>query len=216
MATALPADVSEAAALDYLDKEVSSDLVHIFQECGVPLGLQYRLAQNFKNVKRFSTYADTRVDVRTALKDDHALEATNQASRAAVASVVSAWETSKDYASKESELRAEARMLGVSRPVTQTEKQAMRIAFEAAHGSLEEAFEPSDDYISAKLEEIENGEVAASALSEVTSRKKVRTMGIQTTVDTGGHVRIVRQRNKGVMPQHTEELRTVLRVEGNM
>ena len=107
-------------------------------------------------------------------------------------------------------------MLGVSRPVTQTEKQAMRIAFEAAHGGLEEAFEPSDDYISAKLEEIENGEVTASALSEVTSRKKVRTMGIQTTVDTGGHVRIVRQRNKGVMPQHTEELRTVLRVEGNM
>ena len=41
-------------------------------------------------------------------------------------------------------------------------------------------------------------------------------MGIQTTVDTGGHVRIVRQRNTGVMPQHTEELRTVLRVEGNM
>ena len=39
------------------------------------------------------------------------------------------------------ELRAEARMLGVSRPVTQTEKQAMRIAFEAAHGGLEEAFE---------------------------------------------------------------------------
>ena len=181
MATALPPDVSESAALDYLDKEVSSDLVHIFQECGVPLGLQYRLALNFKNVKRFSTYADTRGDVRTALKDDHALEATNQATRAAVASVVSAWETSKDYASKESELRAEARMLGVSRPVTQTEKQAMRIAFEAAHGGLEEAFEPSDDYISAKLEEIENGEVTASALSEVTSRKKVRTMGIQTT-----------------------------------
>ena len=216
MATALPPDVSESAALDFLDKEVSSDLVHIFQECGVPLGLQYRLALNFKNVKRFSTYADTRGDVRTALKDDHSLEATNQATRAAVASVVSAWETSKDYASKESELRAEARMLGVNRPVTQTEKQAMRIAFEAAHGGLEEAFEPSDDYISAKLEEIENGEVTASALSEVTSRKKVRTMGIQTTVDTGGHVRIVRQRNKGVMPQHTEELRTVLRVEGNM
>eukprot|EP00439_Symbiodinium_sp_Y106_P005490 s11152_g1.t1 len=137
MATALPPDVSESAALDYLDKEVSSDLVHIFQECGVPLGLQYRLALNFKNVKRFSTYADTRGDVRTAFKDDQALEATNQATRAAVASVVSAWETSKDYASKESELRAEARMLGVSRPVTQTEKQAMRIAFEAAHGGLE-------------------------------------------------------------------------------
>ena len=215
MATALPDGVSEADALDHLDKKVSSDLVHIFQECGVPLGLQYKLTQHFQNVKRFSTYADSRAEVRTALKDDHELEATNQVTRAAVASVVSAWETSKEFAHKESELRAEARMLGVHRPVTQTEKQAMRLAFESAHGSLEEAFEPSDDYISAKLEEIENGEVTASPLSEVTSKKRVRTMGIQTTVDTGGHVRIVKQRNKGVMPSHTEELRTVLRVEGN-
>ncbi|CAE7730942.1 unnamed protein product, partial [Symbiodinium necroappetens] len=215
MATNLPAGVDQAAALNHLDKNVSSDLVHIFQECGVPLGLQYRLTLNFQSVKRFSTYADSRADVRTALKDDHTLEATDQATRAAVASVVSAWETAKEYASKESELRAEARMLGVSRPVSQTEKQAMRAAYEAAHGNLEEAFEPSDDYISAKLEEIENGEISASALSEVTSKKRVRTMGIQTTVDTGGHVRIVKQRNKGVMPQHTEELRTVLRVEGN-
>ena len=215
MATALPDGVSEADALDHLDKKVSSDLVHIFQECGVPLGLQYKLTQHFQNVKRFSTYADSRAEVRTALKDDHELEATNQVTRAAVASVVSAWETSKEFAHKESELRAEARMLGVHRPVTQTEKQAMRLAFESAHGSLEEAFEPSDDYISAKLEEIENGEITASPLSEVTSKKRVRTMGIQTTVDTGGHVRIVKQRNKGVMPSHTEELRTILRVEGN-
>ena len=212
----LPTGVTQDQALDFLDKQVSSDLVHIFQECGMPLGLQYRLGQNFKSVKRFSTYADTRGEVRTALKDDHQLEATDQASRAVVAAVVSAWETSREVASKETELRAEARVLGVSRPVTQTEKQAMRVAYEAAHGTLEEAFEPSDDYISAKLEEVESGEITASALSEVTSKKKVKTMGIQTTVDTGGHVRIVKQKNKGVMPSHTEELRTVLRVEGNM
>ena len=98
MATALPDGVSEADALDHLDKKVSSDLVHIFQECGVPLGLQYKLTQHFQNVKRFSTYADSRAEVRTALKDDHELEATNQVTRAAVASVVSSWETSKEFA----------------------------------------------------------------------------------------------------------------------
>ncbi|CAE7862468.1 unnamed protein product [Symbiodinium necroappetens] len=59
--------VSEADALDHLDKKVSSDLVHIFQECGVPLGLQYKLTQHFQNVKRFSTYADSRAEVRNSL-----------------------------------------------------------------------------------------------------------------------------------------------------
>ena len=62
MATDLPAGVDQAAALNHLDKNVSSDLVHIFQECGVPLGLQYRLTLNFQSVKRFSTYADSRAD----------------------------------------------------------------------------------------------------------------------------------------------------------
>ena len=65
------------------------------------------------------------------------------------------------------------------------------------------------------MEEIENGEIVASSLSEVTSKKKVKTLGIQTSVDAGGHVRIVKQRNKGSLPQNTEELRTILRVEGN-
>ena len=78
--------------------------------------------------------------------------------------------------------------MGVVRPITQTEKQAMRSAFEQTYGAIEETVEPSDDYISSKTEEVESGEVVASALSEVTSKRSARTMGIQTTVDTTGHV----------------------------
>ena len=70
--------------------------------------------------------------------------------------------------------------------------------------------------MSAKIEEVESGEVAASPLSEVISKKRAKTQGIQTSVDTTGHVRIVRQKAKGSLPAHTEELRTVLRVEANM
>ena len=213
-ALTLPAGVSNDDALDYLDKNLTSDLLHILQECGVPLALQYKLGSDFKNVKRFAAYADSRTGVREALKTDHTLEPADQVTRAAVASVVSAWESCKEYSSKESELRAEAKVLGITRPVTQTERQAMRASFEATYGKVEESFEPSDDYVSTKMEEIENGELSASSLSEVTSRKQVKTMGLQTSVDTGGHVRIVKQRAKGVMPQNTEELRAVLRVEG--
>ena len=106
-------------------------------------------------------------------------------------------------------------MLGVSHPITQTEHQAMCASFEKTFGSIDEVVEPSADYLSTKMEEVENGEIVASSLSEVTSKKKVKTLGIQTSVDAGGHVRIVKQRNKGSLPQNTEELRTILRVEGN-
>eukprot|EP00435_Cladocopium_sp_Y103_P063561 s792_g25.t1 len=135
--------------------------------------------------------------------------------RAAVAGVVAAWESSKEYASKQAELKAEARLLGVTRPVTQTDRAAMRSAYIQTHGQIEETFEPSDDYLSTKIEEMEAHEPIASYLTEVTSKKTAKTMGIQTTVDSSGHVRIVKSRQKGQLPQGTEELRTILRVEGN-
>ena len=106
--------------------------------------------------------------------------------RAAVAGVVAAWEASQEYASKQAELKAEARLLGVTPPVTQTDRAAMRAAFTATHGEIEETFEPS-----------------ASCLTEVTSKKTAKTMGIQTTLDSAGHVRIVKDRQKGQLPQGT-------------
>ena len=212
----LPAGVSKNDAVSYVDKSISSDLVHIFNECAVSIGLQYSLGQHFDTVKKFSTYADSRGEVRQALRNDLGLEMTDQQARAAVAAVVSAWESCREFSAKQSELKAEARVMGVVRPVTQTEKQAMRSAYEQTYGALEETVEPSDDYISSKTEEVESGEVVASALSEVTSKRSARTMGIQTTVDTTGHVRLIRQKSKGEMPQNTEQLRTTLRIEGNM
>ena len=215
MALAFPVGVDEAAALKYLGEHVSADLAHLLQDAGVPIELQYNLTQAFKTVKRFSAYADDRPGVRDALKADLALEPTDMAKWSAIASVVSAWEACKDYASKESELRAQSKFLGVTRPVLQNERLAMKQAYEKTNGSLEEAFEPSDDYLSAKIEEFESAEPAASPLHEITSKKIVRTQGLQTTIDKGGQVRIVKQKQRGQPPQGTEELCTVLRVEGN-
>ena len=56
--------VTQDAAFDFFEKNLTTELLHIFNECGVPVGLQYKLGQRFKNVKKFSTYADTRSDVR--------------------------------------------------------------------------------------------------------------------------------------------------------
>lgn len=132
----LPAGVSKNEAIAYVDKSVSSDLVHIFNECAVSIGLQYSLGQHFATVKSFSSYADSRGEVRQALRSDLGLEITDQQVRAAVASVVSAWESCREFSSKQSELKAEARVMGVVRPVTQTEKQAMRSAYEQTYGLL--------------------------------------------------------------------------------
>ena len=94
--------------------------------------MQYRLGQAFTEVRKFASLADTRGE----LKADIGLEATGLESRAAVAGVVSAWEGARKYCEKADELKAEARILGVSRPVTQTDRAAMKASFEAVPGSL--------------------------------------------------------------------------------
>ena len=81
---------------------------------------------------------------------------------------------------------------------------------------MEDSLEPSDEYLASKIEEIESREPCASPLSEVTSKRNAKTMGIQTTVDHSGAVRIVRSKQKGSsLPQGTEELRAILKIEGN-
>ena len=52
-------------------------------------------------------------------------------------------------------------------------------------------------------------------LDQVTSKKTAKTVGVQTAVDSSGHVRIGKQKRRGAFPQGTEEFRTALRIEGN-
>lgn len=199
----------------WIQDNMESDLAHIMTENGVPLALQYNIGQNFRSVRRFSALADSRADVRTTLRDAYTVEENTLERRAAVAAVVVSWEAAREYAQKDVQLRAEAKLLGVNRPVTQTDRAAMKAAYIAANGNIEEAFEPSDDYLSAKMEEQESHEPTASPLNEVTSKKTCKTLGIQTSIDSSGAVRIVKQKQHGALPQGTEELRTSLRTEGN-
>ena len=108
----LPVGVTNDAAVLFLSTRMDADLVHMFQESGVPVPVQYRLGQAFTEVRKFASLADTRGELREALKSDISLEATGLESRAAVAGVVSAWEAARKYCEKADELKAEARILG--------------------------------------------------------------------------------------------------------
>ena len=50
--------------------------------------------------------------------------------------VVAAWEVAKDFVERESALKAEAKVLQVSRPVGRIERKAMKRAVEVVGGKL--------------------------------------------------------------------------------
>ena len=130
----------------WLSQNVASDLTYIWEAMGVTLDRQYDLGQNYNSVSLFAALADTRQDARTALSKDLGIDpAANAGARAGLAAVVAAWQQAADTAEKERSLKAEARVMGMPKPLLQTERQAMRVAVERALGAMDEREEPSPD-----------------------------------------------------------------------
>ena len=57
-------------------------------------------------------------------------------------------------------------------------------------------------------------EPTASSLDEVTSKFETSTSALQSSLDASGHVRVTKTKLKGKMPEDTEALRRVLKLEG--
>ena len=105
--------------------------------------------------------------------------------------------------------------MGLPKPLLQTERQAMRVAVERLLGAMDEREEPSPDYLAIKLEEVESGDLQASTLDEVGCVKDDMHGQLQSSLDAGGRLRIVKEKKKAKMPVNSEELRAKIRIECN-
>eukprot|EP00972_Heterocapsa_arctica_P016681 2459959-Heterocapsa_arctica.AAC.1 len=86
----------------------------------------------------FLGLGENRAEVRTAMRDDIGLsQADGHTARQQAALVLAAWDAAKEYVTKENSARAEARASNLPRPTSATEHAAMRQAFEARYGRLE-------------------------------------------------------------------------------
>ena len=130
-----------------------------------------------------------------------------------MACLVTAWQVATEMTEKEIQARVEAKNLGVPRQVSFSDRNALLSAFERVHGRLEERETPSVDYISQKVEEVEQGELTASLLDEVGSKEE--NLGVQSSLDASGRLRITREKKKSKLPINSEELRAKLKLEGN-
>ncbi|CAE7235547.1 unnamed protein product [Symbiodinium sp. CCMP2592] len=162
---------------------------------------------------RFQAIADSRPEARAAGKADFGLDDGAAEGRQQIAGVVAAWELARDVISKETETRAEAKVLGQPRILQVTERQAMLKAVAAVHGQLGESETPSSEYLALKCEECEANEPQASTLDAITSKKNTLTTSIQSSLDASGRIHITQHKSKSELPTTTEAYRKVLRVE---
>lgn len=212
----MAAPITDEQRRDFLQEHVDADLIFVLDEAGVPLAVQYNLCQNYRSVRKFAALGDTRVEVRAAFQADLGLDpATNPAARPTLASLVTAWQVASEVVDKEIQARAEAKNLGVPRQVTYTDRNALVSSYERVYGHLEDKDTPSSDYLSLKVEEIEQGELLASQLDEIGSKEEALTIAIQSSVDSAGRLRVTRERKKSKLPKHSLKLRAKLKLEAN-
>ena len=185
----------------WLSQNVAADLTYIWEAMGITLDRQHELGQNYRNVALFAALADSKQEARTALARDLGIDAAaNAGARAALAAVVAAWQQAADTAEKERSLKAEARVMGLPKPLLQSERQAMRVAVERQLGAMDEREEPSPDYLAVKLEEVEGGDLLASSLDEVGCLRDDMHGQLQSSLDSSGRLRIVKEKKKAKMP----------------
>ena len=136
---------------------------------------QVAVARRYGSLRKFRALGDTRAEIRQACLQDFAIPQDNPADRAETAAVVSAWEVAQEFIQKETEIRAEAKVLGQPRTLQVHERQAMVRAVEAVYGSLQESEAPSVEYLSLKAEETETNEPLAASLDEMSSKRDSTT-----------------------------------------
>ena len=107
-----------------------------------------------------------------------------------------------------------AEVMGLPRNLQHSERLAMLRAVETAVEVLAEHDTPSSEYLALKVEECENGEILASSLDEVTSKAHKTTSSLQTSLDTAGHVRVVKNKTRISAKQH-RGIQTVIEVGSN-
>ena len=209
---AMAVDPDEADR-EYISQNMDADLQFILSESGVSVHRQAAIARRYGSLRKFNAIGDDRPQIRTACLQDFAIPQDTPENRAEVASIVAAWETAKEFVAKEIELRAEAKVLGQPKILQSHERQSMIRAVERIHGCLGESETPSSDYLALKAEETELNEPVASPLDEIISKRDNASSHIQSTVDSSGHLRVTRTKNKARMPSNTEEYRKIMRVE---
>jgi hypothetical protein len=191
---------------------------------GPPPADQYKLAiGGYKTVRRFACLGADVAEARAELKDEMGYVATlatdaalHRTERLGLAMLTDAWKAAQCHVERENHTRAEAKSHQLPVPVAPTTRVAMRKAIEAlpSIGKIADREAPGAQYLSQKMEEVEQHMPTGSSLDEVVSVEDNDDYQLGPALDPTGAFRVIRKKMKVCFPKNNEELRSRLRVEG--
>ena len=120
---------------------------------------------------KFATIAEGDAEMKQILKDSFGLDgAADIASRVKVASVLVAYHTAQSRSEKMAEIEGEMSSKRLLKPLTTSEYQSMRQAWENKYWPLEDSQTPGRVYVEKRANDIESGDIRAEPLTSILSR----------------------------------------------
>ena len=202
---------------------LTNDLAHLLTEKGVDADIQDKFGEILvTNVRLFALVAESRTELKVILKEPpFALDPMAEGvpapdrikMRVSIAQITDAWLSATARFGEKTRVEAEQRAVGVPLALPQSEHVDMKQAYETKYRRINKVDYPSDALVERRLTEIEQGDLRADSLQDV-STKDEQTDDPQDAVCYMGVYKIKRAITKVKLPQDSEELRHRLGVLG--
>ena len=205
----------------FVSENVSPGLAFIFDDVELQPDVQYKIVKaGYKSVRRIAAIDDGQAGARAALKQLAGIEdADNPEQRLTLTILVDIWNICRVTAEKEIEAKAQATVAGATKPISNNDRTAMKKIVEKSRGpktTLPDDEVPSQVYLTAKVDEVEQNEPRASPLDEISHTEHRTEADLSIGLDPKGVVKTFRKALKVDMPSDTESYRKRLKVEANL
>ena len=201
-------------------RSVEPDLAYLLHDRGVSEGVVALLGHS--GCRRLNVFAKIErgdAEIRAWLDQDFQLKASDgMEAKVAIACVIDAWEAAKERVSRQAAAESQARVDGRPKELLRGTHLALRRAFAGIFGETEEKLFPSRQYMDLRLDQIEEGELKAETLSEVTSLAQEEEGADRHDVldiRKDGSVKVSKKNVKGEPPRAPEQLRVCYKIMAN-
>ena len=205
-------DDDQAQAMSQLDVELG----FLFDGVRIPADIQAKIVSlGYSDMQVFAKIEDSAERVREVIRTDIGLlAATSPAHRAMTARVIAAWEAANKRTSRRQAEEAEQRVGDLPRTLPKAQHLELQRAFEKVHFELQERETPAPAYVEWRLEQIEDGELQAEAMTVIVSKAESSdSTWANCQVQPDGTLKLKKGKVESTPPRKPEELRAKLRVQ---
>ncbi len=199
-------EAQKARALETIDTSLRHMLEEAFIETDIIAVISHLHAKNVPNFARIET---DEMGFRQWCRDDIGIEPTG-IGRGLISTLVNVWLSARTRVDRDAAVQAEARAQGHKPELPRGTQLDLRQNYQRISGELEDRHYPSYAYINSKLAELEDNELVAEGLDEVTSRQEENEQkaGDEYDVNFSRHgATLKRHKLVGTLPTTTEALR---------